>query len=96
MANKASYRQKANRKTYVKNAIITKIKTAIKSHKNKKYILIKKVISEDDAQECILNVCRKKFDRIQNNRLFDRYICDITILGFFIFLQFITSLYCYY
>ena len=96
MANKASYRQKANRKTYVKNAIITKIKTAIKSHKNKNYILIKKVISEDDAQACILNVCRKKFDRIQNNRLFDRYICDITTLGFFISLQFITSLYCYF
>ena len=53
---KASYRQMSNRKTYVKNAIITKIKTAIKSHKNKKYILIKKVISEDDAQACILNV----------------------------------------
>ena len=92
-----AYIQMSNRKNYVKNAIITKIKTAIKSHKNKKYILIKKVISEDDAQACILNVCRKKFDRIQNNRLFDRYICDIiTILGVFIFLKFITSLYCYF
>ena len=47
------YVKKANRDNYLKHGIINKIKKAIKAHKDKKYILIKKVISNTDAQKCI-------------------------------------------
>lgn len=68
------YLKKANREYYLKHGIINKIKKAIKAHKDKKYILIKKVISNTDAQKCILKKESSKFDQIQNNRLYDRCV----------------------
>ena len=71
MASGKATRIKENRKSYLQNGIPNKIKKAIQAHKDKKYILIKKVIGKTDAQACILK-CRKQLDTLQNNRLFDR------------------------
>ena len=72
MASGKPTRQKANRKSYLQNGITNKIKKAIKEHKDKKYILIKMVISKSDAQKCITKKSCSKLDKIQNDRLFDR------------------------
>ena len=68
------YVKKLNRTNYLKNGLINKIKKSIKAHKDKKFILIKNVISKNDAQLCILKKASSKFDKIQNNRLYDRCV----------------------
>ena len=66
------YRQKANRNYYLKNSLISKIKKAINEHIDKKYIIIKKVISKIDAQNCIEKRVIRNYVKIQDNRYFDR------------------------
>jgi hypothetical protein len=81
------YVKKVNRENYLKHGVINKIKKAIKAHKDKKYILIKKIISKIDAQKCILRKGSSKLDQIQKNRLYDRcvyiwYNCPTNFLYF--------------
>lgn len=74
MANTAKttpYYKKRNTEYYLKNGLLTKIKKAIKAHNGKNYIIIKKVISRNDALRCIINKSSTN-NQLEKNRFFDR------------------------
>ena len=53
MVSSKPYRKKINRKYYLQNSLKKKILRDISNCANKRYIIIKNVLSKDDAEQCI-------------------------------------------